>query len=275
MVIAIDGPAGAGKSTVSHAVARRLGLERLDTGAMYRAVAAFALAKAVAPDAEAEVAEIAQDASIAVGDRVVINGIDVTDDIRSVPVGQAVSLVAANPAVRRALVEQRSWADEHGLGVVEGREHRQRGLSRGGAQGVSDRIARERALRRHDESAAGVARRDDLDRPGLPPPSWSPPMLTSATPRVVVSMKWSKRSSHGSRHTRPRTSPRLRPRPERPVGYRIMRRIFTSVMWVLFRPKVVGKSNVPASGPVIPPRFIVPSPISASPRFAPTACSFS
>ncbi len=85
--MAIDGPAGAGKSTVSTAVAGRLGLERLDTGAMYRAVAALALARGVAPDDADAVAALATTAEIEVGERVSIDGLDVTDVIRSPEVG--------------------------------------------------------------------------------------------------------------------------------------------------------------------------------------------
>src|ERR1019366_9922728 len=90
LVIAIDGPAGAGKSTVSKAVAAQLGLDRLDTGAMERAVAALALALGIPPDDHDAVAALAAEAEIDPGTRVVINGRDVTDVIRSPEVGQAV-----------------------------------------------------------------------------------------------------------------------------------------------------------------------------------------
>jgi hypothetical protein len=119
LLIAIDGPAGAGKSTVSLAVAAELGLDRLDTGAMYRAVAALALARRVAPEDDDTVAALAAQAEIVVGPRVVIDGLDVTDVIRSPEVGEAVSLVAANAGVRSHLVRrQRAWAAAHGGGVV-------------------------------------------------------------------------------------------------------------------------------------------------------------
>jgi cytidylate kinase len=164
LIIAIDGPAGAGKSTVSRAVASRLGLERLDTGAMYRAVAALALARGIAPDDEPAVAALAAGASITVGPQIVIDDLDVTDVIRSVDVGQAVSLVAANAGVRRQLVErQRAWSEAHGGGVVEGRDIGSVVFPQAAVKVYLTASPEERARRRHDESAAGVARRDHLD----------------------------------------------------------------------------------------------------------------
>jgi cytidylate kinase len=123
-VIAIDGPAGSGKSSVSRALARRLGLKYLDTGAMYRAVTYAALRDEVDPGDEDAVASIAVAAAIFVGDpRVLVDGEDVTTAIRSPEVNEAVSVVAANPRVRSELREQqRAWAAAHGGGVIEGRD---------------------------------------------------------------------------------------------------------------------------------------------------------
>ena len=122
-VVAIDGPAGAGKSTLAQAVAGHLGLERLDTGAMYRAVAWQALANGVDPEDADAVADLARGLTIEVGDRVTVDGTDVTVAIRSAAVDRAVSAVAANPAVRSTLVaRQRAWVAERGAGVVEGRD---------------------------------------------------------------------------------------------------------------------------------------------------------
>ncbi len=93
-----------------------------------------------------------------------INGIDVTDVIRSPEVGQAVSLVAANPEVREQLVErQRAWAEEHGGGVVEGRDIGTVVFPEAALKVYLTASPEERARRRHDESAAGVARRDHID----------------------------------------------------------------------------------------------------------------
>jgi 3-phosphoshikimate 1-carboxyvinyltransferase len=164
LVIAIDGPAGAGKSTVSRAVASRLGLERLDTGAMYRAVAARALARRISPDDHEAIAALAASALITVGPRVVIDGHDVTDVIRSPEVGRAVSVVAANAQVRSQLVErQRAWAAAHGGGVVEGRDIGSVVFPKAEVKVYLTASPEERARRRHDESAAGVARRDRID----------------------------------------------------------------------------------------------------------------
>jgi len=164
LLVAIDGPAGAGKSTVSTAVAEDLGVERLDTGAMYRAVAALALAAGTPPTDTAAVAALARAASIEVGERVSINGRDVTSVIRSPEVGQAVSLVAANPEVRRQLVQrQRAWAEAHGGGVVEGRDIGSVVFPEAHLKVYLTASAAERARRRDDEAPEGVARRDRID----------------------------------------------------------------------------------------------------------------
>lgn len=164
-LIAIDGPAGAGKSTVSRAVAERLGLERLDTGAMYRSVAWEALRRGFDPADEAAVCEIAATADIEVGRTVTINGADVTHAIRTPEVSRAVSIVAANPAVRRELVtRQRRWAAERSGGVVEGRDIGSVVFPDATVKVYLTASAEERARRRgHDESADGVATRDRLD----------------------------------------------------------------------------------------------------------------
>ena len=130
-VIAIDGPAASGKSSVARTVAARLGMDYLDTGAMYRAVAWAALqagADPHDPDAVAEIAitaniDITNTASAGGAQQVMLNGIDATAAIRGSDVDSSVSAVAANPAVRRILVErQRSWAADLGGGVMEGRD---------------------------------------------------------------------------------------------------------------------------------------------------------
>lgn len=123
-VIAIDGPAGSGKSTVGRRLAERLGLTYLDTGAMYRAVAFAAIRRGVDPADVEPVAAVAKDMELAVDEGIVtVDGVDATLEIRGAEVSRAVSLVAANPAVREEMrSRQRLWATEHGGGVIEGRD---------------------------------------------------------------------------------------------------------------------------------------------------------
>jgi cytidylate kinase len=116
MVIAIDGPAGAGKSTVARAVAERLGFTYLDTGAMYRAVAL------AARESGEPAAEVAERAEIALGDRVQLDGRDVSEQIRTPEVSDATSRVAADPAVRAALVRKQREIVADGDWVAEGRD---------------------------------------------------------------------------------------------------------------------------------------------------------
>ena len=124
VVIAIDGPAGAGKSTVGRALADRLDLEYLDTGAMYRAMTFAALRRGVVEGDLDEVAAMAPTVEMSFEDGlVIVDGVDATSEIRGREVTEAVSQISANPTVRQVLVErQRSWVVEHGGGVVEGRD---------------------------------------------------------------------------------------------------------------------------------------------------------
>ena len=115
MVIAIDGPAGAGKSSVARAAAERLGFTYLDSGAMYRAVAA-------ASAGGADPAEVARTARLELGERVRLDGEDVTDRIREPWVSEAASRVSADPAVRKALVAQQRRILASGDWVAEGRD---------------------------------------------------------------------------------------------------------------------------------------------------------
>ncbi len=116
MVVAIDGPAGAGKSSVARALADRLGFTYLDSGAMYRCVALAALRRGLEP------AEVAPQVRIELGSRVVLDGQDVTDAIRTPEVSSAASRVAAQPAVRAAMVSQQRRLLANGDWVAEGRD---------------------------------------------------------------------------------------------------------------------------------------------------------
>ena len=123
-VVAIDGPSGSGKSTVAREVARRLGLEYLDTGAMYRAVTFAVLRRGLDPSEADVVAGLTPDLEIIVADGVTtVDGVDASIEIRGPEVTRAVSAVAANPAVRAEMVRrQRDWIVARGGGVVEGRD---------------------------------------------------------------------------------------------------------------------------------------------------------
>lgn len=123
-VIAIDGPAGAGKSTIAKALAARLGLEYLDTGAMYRAVTWAAMRRGIAVDDIARIGSLARSVTMDVdATAVTVDGVDATTEIRRTDVTAAVSAVAANSEVREELrARQRAWAIQRGGGVIEGRD---------------------------------------------------------------------------------------------------------------------------------------------------------
>jgi cytidylate kinase len=117
MVVAIDGPAGAGKSTVARAAAERLGFTYLDSGAMYRAVALAADGRD-----DADLAGIADAADIRLGERVLLDGEDVTEAIRTPEVTERSSHVSTDPAVRAALVRKQRAMLAEGDWVAEGRD---------------------------------------------------------------------------------------------------------------------------------------------------------
>jgi cytidylate kinase len=115
-VVAIDGPAGAGKSTVARALARELGFRYLDSGAMYRAVALAAMRGGSEP------AQLASSVELDLGERILLDGQDVTDRIRDPDVSEAASQVAADPAVRHAIVARQRRLLSSGDWVAEGRD---------------------------------------------------------------------------------------------------------------------------------------------------------
>ncbi len=123
-VIAIDGPAGAGKSTVARSVAKRTGLPYLDTGAMYRCVALAAQRQGIDLNNDVDMGRIALSSHIVIEESTAsLNGEDVSELIRSSEISGIVSVIAAHSSVRDAMREQqRRWIGEHGGGVVEGRD---------------------------------------------------------------------------------------------------------------------------------------------------------
>ena len=123
-IVAIDGPAGAGKSTIAKALAIALNIPYLDTGAMYRMVTYAALRDGIDLNNESTVADIAKSMNVVMSsDRFIVDDVDVTDIIRGPQVTEAVSTVAALSSVRSELrAAQRTWVENAGGGVVEGRD---------------------------------------------------------------------------------------------------------------------------------------------------------
>jgi CMP/dCMP kinase len=124
MIVAIDGPAGSGKSTVAVALARRLGFRHLDTGAMYRALTWLALRDSVALEDADALAELAREHPVSFADEreVSIAGVDVTDEIREVGIDRAVPTVARHTSVREVMRERQRALGAQGDAVIEGRD---------------------------------------------------------------------------------------------------------------------------------------------------------
>jgi cytidylate kinase len=172
-VIAIDGPAGSGKSTVARRLAERLDLAYLDTGAMYRAVAFAALRRGIDPADHEPVARLVPLLEMTVeAGRVTVDGVDATIEIRGPEVTRAVSSVAANAEVRAELVRrQREWVAARAGGVVEGRDVGSVVFPDADLKAYLHARADVRAERRHQEVsdldyeavAADMARRDSVD----------------------------------------------------------------------------------------------------------------
>ncbi len=176
-VIAIDGPAGSGKSTVARRLAEALELEYLDTGAMYRSVTFAVLSKGLDPSdpANSEAVALVAKAIQLTLDKdgtVIVDGTDATAAIRGRAVTQAVSAVAANPHVRAELVDlQREWARQRGGGVLEGRDIGTAVFPDARLKVYLTASPEVRAARRASEGseqsvadiAADIARRDALD----------------------------------------------------------------------------------------------------------------
>ena len=173
MIVAIDGPAGAGKSSVARALSQRLGFRYLDTGAMYRALAWLAQERGVALDDEEALAALAADHPVSFGDdrSVAIGGTDVTAAIREPRIDAAVPVVARHPAVREVMRERQRQLGEQGDTVIEGRDI---GVVVVPHANVKVWLVAEpsvRAERRHaerdgidrDELAAELRRRDERD----------------------------------------------------------------------------------------------------------------
>jgi len=191
-VIAIDGPSGSGKSTVARALAARLGLRYLDTGAMYRAVTAAVLAAGEDPAEAARVTEFVSGVDLEISTdsaaaRVSVDGRDVTGEIRGPSVTAAVSTVSALPAVRAAMVARQRQIIGTGGIVVEGRDIGTAVAPDADLKVFLTADPGERAARRALETdaspgatAADLARRDRLDASRVASP------LAQAPDAVVI-----------------------------------------------------------------------------------------
>jgi CMP/dCMP kinase len=188
-VIAIDGPAGAGKSTIAKALAYRLNMKYLDTGAMYRAVTFEAMLRELDLDNQIAITQLAQECDLHVGlDRVIINGHDATLAIRGSEVTGNVSKVAANSGVRTEMrIRQQEWATTHSGGVIEGRDIATVVFPNAVLKVFLTASPEVRAQRRVDQSggnvseiAAAIAERDLLDSTRADSP------LASSNESVVV-----------------------------------------------------------------------------------------
>ena len=184
MIIALDGPSGAGKSTIAKAVAARLGYSCLDTGAMYRCIAWWALEHEIPLDDAERIGAIAREKPITfeieagnpAPKRVLVDGIDVTGDIRTGRIDRSVSAVSSIPAVREALVDQQRRIGKTGDYVVEGRDIGTAVFPDAEVKVFMTASAEERARRRvlqnkqrgigdtdYDSVLADIIRRDELD----------------------------------------------------------------------------------------------------------------
>ena len=155
--IAIDGPAGAGKSTIAKAVARELGYVYIDTGAMYRAVGLFCLDQAIALTDEARVSEAVRDIDITIAydeegvQQVFLNGANVSTRIRTQQVGDAASAVSQYPAVREKMVKLQQSLAEHTSVVMDGRDIASKVLPHADTKIYLTASVEERARRRASE----------------------------------------------------------------------------------------------------------------------------
>ncbi len=263
--IAVDGPSGSGKSTFARALAEKLGASYLDTGAMYRAVALAAIREGIPLEAEAELAARARSAQMLVGERVMLDGLDVTDAIRDASVDAVVSEVSAHPAVRSELVRrQREWIDAHGDVVVEGRDIGTVVMADASLKIFLTADASERARRRlaqqaeaprdggnslqsKDSLRQAMEQRDHMDssRDASPLVPASDALMLDTTGRSIAALVATVQARLGLDVTGGEVwQPDTRITPI----YRLCRGLVVGFVRAWFRIKVAGRENVPSGG---------------------------
>lgn len=199
LIIAIDGPSGAGKGTVARAVAARLGYRHVDSGAMYRAIGLKAVREGLPLDDEAAIASLAERARIVVApDAVTIDRVDVTREIRTPEIDRAAAAVAKLPGVRRVLVARQREMGEGGGLVMEGRDIGTVVFPDADVKIYLDASPEERARRRASdpahrgstviaEVATALTARDEIDRTRTASPLYAAPdaMVIDTTGKSV------------------------------------------------------------------------------------------
>ncbi len=253
-VVAIDGPSGSGKSTVSRGVAATLGLEVLDTGAMYRAATAAALRAGLPTDDGDALAALVATLDIdVVAGTTLLDGEDVSAEIRGPAVTESVSKVSAHPSVRAVLVaRQRAWVAKHGGGVVEGRDIGSVVFPDACVKVFLTASDEERARRRQrDEVAAAreVSVADVRETHGAPRRCGRDPCGVAPAGRGGC--------DDGRYHRAQRRGHRRRDRHDvsgcerKLMFYRIARGVLFAVSRLLFRIRIHGSEHVPTSGAFI------------------------